>query len=244
MILAECCNKYYTCRLCHDECETHQINRYKIKTVKCLLCDTAQSISNRCINCHIEFANYYCDICHLHNDDKNIDIYHCNKCGICRVGKKDDYIHCDKCEGCFYKAGHICIEKNAKSNCPICFESIFDSRESSTVLRCGHIMHKSCLSLYLQDNYICPFCSKSIYDASEYYKSIDEHLKDETLPQEFDGLYNLIYCNDCEKKCYAKFHFKYHKCCFCKGYNTKVVKSIPKEESPCESDIKNVNNLP
>lgn len=73
--MAECCKKFYTCRLCHNENENHEIDRYKIKTVKCLKCGEVQSISNKCTNCHIQFARYYCDYCHFYNDDPNINIF-------------------------------------------------------------------------------------------------------------------------------------------------------------------------
>lgn len=117
---------------------------------------------------------------------------------------------------------------------------MFESTEQACSLRCGHIIHKSCLSSYLKNHYTCPLCSKSIYDAVEYYKLIDEELEKNKLPPEYDGLYNLILCNDCEKKCYAKFHFKYHKCKFCGGYNTVVVKNIPRELSPTGDELNSV----
>ena len=43
------------------------------------------------------------------------------------------------------------------------------------------------------------------------------------MPQEYSNTFSHVYCNDCEKKSYAKFHFMYHKCGFCLGYNTKLI---------------------
>ncbi len=43
------------------------------------------------------------------------------------------------------------------------------------------------------------------------------------MPPEYDNMFSHIYCNDCEKKCHAKYHFMYHKCAYCKGYNTKLL---------------------
>ena len=62
MIYANCCNKYYPCRLCHDEEEDHKINRYEIKTIICKECKTIQDSSNQCINCNIQFAEYFCNM--------------------------------------------------------------------------------------------------------------------------------------------------------------------------------------
>ena len=45
------------------------------------------------------------------------------------------------------------------------------------------------------------------------------------MPIEYKDTYSYVYCNDCEKKSHAKFHFIYHKCGHCRGYNTKVLGS-------------------
>ena len=51
------------------------------------------------------------------------------RCGICRVGGADQYFHCDKC-GCCYSVelrdNHKCVERSMHSNCPVCFEYLFD----------------------------------------------------------------------------------------------------------------------
>jgi hypothetical protein len=46
------------------------------------------------------------------------------------------------------------------------------------------------------------------------------------MPPEYDNVYSHIYCNDCEKKCHARYHFMYHKCASCKGYNTKLLGTV------------------
>ena len=62
-IIAPCCNKEFPCRLCHNENSDHEINRFEIKEIVCRECNILQSASNECINCHIKFANYHCNIC-------------------------------------------------------------------------------------------------------------------------------------------------------------------------------------
>ena len=42
---APCCNKTYPCRLCHDEKETHEIDRFAVKEVVCRKCDKRQPVS-------------------------------------------------------------------------------------------------------------------------------------------------------------------------------------------------------
>ena len=56
LIISKCCNKVYQCRFCHDENEDHSINRFATQKIICKNCQTDQGISNKCINCNIEFA--------------------------------------------------------------------------------------------------------------------------------------------------------------------------------------------
>jgi uncharacterized CHY-type Zn-finger protein len=90
------CNKWYTCRLCHDAVEDHTLPRRETKNMLCMICGTAQRAAEICTHCTGRAANYYCDICHLWEDDPNRSIYHCNDCGICRVGMGlgKDFFHC------------------------------------------------------------------------------------------------------------------------------------------------------
>lgn len=90
------CNKWYTCRLCHDAAEDHALPRRETKNMLCMICGTAQRAAEICTHCTGRAANYYCDICHLWEDDPNRSIYHCNDCGICRVGVGlgKDFFHC------------------------------------------------------------------------------------------------------------------------------------------------------
>ena len=46
------------------------------------------------------------------------------------------------------------------------------------------------------------------------------------MPDEYKDTYSHIYCNDCEKKSHAKYHFIYHKCGHCNGYNSKVLGTL------------------
>ena len=61
---------------------------------------------------------------------------------------------------------------------------------------------------------------------SEYFRRIDAMLAQHQMPPEYANTQSHVYCNDCEKKCYSKFHFLYHKCSHCNGYNTKVLKTV------------------
>ena len=90
------CNRWYTCRFCHDAVEDHMLNRRETKNMLCMLCGCAQLASEECALCSERGAWYYCDVCKLWDDDPEKSIYHCNDCGICRVGKGlgKDFFHC------------------------------------------------------------------------------------------------------------------------------------------------------
>ena len=90
------CEKWYTCRLCHDEAEDHVLIRNATKNMLCMLCGCAQKADEFCSECGERTAWYYCKICKLWDNDATKDIYHCNDCGICRKGRGigKDFFHC------------------------------------------------------------------------------------------------------------------------------------------------------
>ncbi|KAJ3035622.1 hypothetical protein HDV00_003608 [Rhizophlyctis rosea] len=236
---AHCCGKWDTCRFCHDEVSDHNIIRNMITTMMCMYCGTVQPASQDCTNdsCRKRVARYYCKECKLWDSDPRKNIYHCADCGICRIGKGlgVDYFHCKKCNVCMaisLEGRHKCIERNLESDCPICGEYMFTSTTTVIFMPCGHCIHYKCHQEYIQTSYQCPTCLKSLADMTDYFRRIDLALSQQQMPPEYDNLINQIYCNDCEKKSYAKFHFMYHKCASCFGYNTKVLNTLELDQLP------------
>lgn len=90
------CEKWYTCRLCHDMVEDHVLPRKDTKHMLCMFCKHPQKASDTCTKCGESAASYYCSICKLWSDDVDKHIYHCDDCGICRVGHglEKDFFHC------------------------------------------------------------------------------------------------------------------------------------------------------
>ncbi|KAJ1553192.1 hypothetical protein HK096_008883 [Nowakowskiella sp. JEL0078] len=227
---AHCCGKWYTCRFCHDEISDHSIIRNLTTTMLCMYCSAVQPAGQDCINpdCGRRVAKYYCKECKLWDDDPRKNIYHCYDCGICRIGKGlgQDYFHCKKCNVCMaisLRGRHKCIERNLESDCPICGEYMFTSTTTVIFMPCGHCIHYKCHQEYIQTSYQCPTCFKSLANMTEYFRRIDAMLANHQMPPEYVNTQSYIYCNDCEKKSNAKFHFLYHKCLNCNGYNTKVL---------------------
>ncbi|KAI3726913.1 hypothetical protein L1987_66720 [Smallanthus sonchifolius] len=227
-LVAACCNKLYTCRLCHDDATDHVMDRKATTMMMCMKCLIIQPIGATCstVSCNnLSMARYYCPICKLFDDERQI--YHCPYCNLCRVGKGlgIDYFHCMNCNACMSRSlsVHTCREKCLEDNCPICHEYIFTSKNPVKALPCGHIMHSSCFQEYTCSNYTCPICSKSLGDMQVYFGMLDAMLAEEKIPDEYLGRTQDILCNDCEKKGIAPFHWLYHKCPSCGSYNTRLI---------------------
>lgn len=236
------CNKFYPCRICHDEHEDHKLERHKVKEIRCRECNFVQEKSSHCLNCSIEFSRYYCSVCTLYDDAENKIITHCDKCGICRLGET---IHCDKCDMCYDKSifdSHRC---NGKFDdvCPICHENLKDSTTAATTLPCGHKMHHKCFQNNLMNgNYQCPLCKKSTTDMTSYWEQISQYVENSEMPPEYRDVKAEVYCNDCEEKTITKFHFAYHKCQKCPSWNTSVINTFKDNDNLEENQVNQNDN--
>lgn len=241
-IMAACCNQLFTCRICHDESVTgHTINRHATERVLCMECGTLQAVAEICIKCSVPFARYFCHICKFYDDTEGKEIYHCKECGICRIGSTENTFHCNECGVCMRTElrEHRHIEKALHSDCPICSENMFNSRDSIHYLRCGHSIHFKCVELlYRQGGYGCPVCKKSLRDFSAYWRRFDRALSARPMPSIFANAKSLTFCNDCEMKTESPFHYLGAKCQNCGSYNTTVTGRLnfPSQEELIEFD--------
>ncbi|KAF9919980.1 hypothetical protein FBU30_010294 [Linnemannia zychae] len=190
-----------------------------------------QEAAQHCNSCKARMAVYYCDTCKLWDDDPKKHIYHCDDCGICRIGQGlgRDYFHCKKCNVCMniqLQNNHKCIERNLECDCPICGEYMFTSTSTVIFMPCGHCIHSKCHEDYIKTSYQCPTCWKSLGDMSAYYSKIDSLLAEQTMPPDYANIFSIVLCNDCEVKSEAPYHFLYHRCDKCRGYNTKVLETF------------------
>lgn len=44
-LLAQCCGRIFTCRLCHDQESDHTMNRHEVQILQCLVCGLQQQVS-------------------------------------------------------------------------------------------------------------------------------------------------------------------------------------------------------
>lgn len=225
---APCCGFLFPCRICHDEqVADHEIDRFAVTEVYCMLCNTLQPVASHCNTCGVEFARYFCPLCKFFDDTPDRDIYHCHDCGLCRRGKREEFVHCRTCDMCITASqdgSHICIEGKLRANCPVCHDNMFSSTKPVSILRCGHCMHRECEEAYVRTNIICPLCSKSLFDMTEEWAHYDELMQIYIMPAEYAGARASILCNDCGAKSLVAFHFQGHKCSqpACGSYNTRV----------------------
>lgn len=237
-VRADCCGgSYVACRNCHnDECD-HQLDRFAVTHVACRTCGAEDvPIGKSCGECGAGFARYYCEKCHLLEDDeaKAAEVYHCDACGICRRGKGlgIDNHHCTRCGCCVpirVKDSHPCTPQALDASCPVCMEGLAHSVAQVVFMRCGHAIHENCFQDYSKSKYTCPICCKSLTDMSSWYRALDRYIEKEReehpLSREMASRRSEVYCNDCEKKSTAPWHYQHHKCQRCGSYNTAVIGS-------------------
>ncbi|KAL8281779.1 hypothetical protein RB597_009479 [Gaeumannomyces tritici] len=226
------CQKWYTCRLCHDEAEDHVLPRKETKNMLCMRCGYAQKAGDECVRCGRLAARYYCGTCKLWNDDPDASTYHCDGCGICRVGAGlgKDFFHCKSCGICIAietKDSHRCREGAMDCNCPICGEYMFTSTKRMIHMNpCRHLIHKRCYEQHMLTSYKCPICSKSTRNMESLFRKWDQNIAEQPMPPEWASARAIIYCNDCEAKSQTLYHWVGLKCSICKGYNTREVQIL------------------
>ena len=164
-----CCGKLYPCRLCHDQAENHEVNRFEVETLQCVQCSTQQPVATHCKECGIRFGMYDCLKCRMF-DDAEEGQYHCEECGLCRKGGRENFFHCNSCGICLtknIKDTHKCREESGKDKCPVCFESIHSATQWSFAPRCGHLIHQECYRLIMNYGHRrCPYCNQFYNDTN------------------------------------------------------------------------------
>lgn len=211
------------------------LDRYEVKEILCMRCGALQPASEKCVNPKCEskgkpFARYSCKICNFYDDSPNKAIYHCPFCNVCRSGQGlgIDYRHCMRCNACVSLTDdHNCIPQRLQGYCPICHETMFESTEPLRGLKCGHVMHLSCFTMYMRGTcYTCPLCKKSADDMSEYFALLDSAVRMQPMPPAYAATTSNIYCQDCGKMGNVAYHFVGLKCCHCGSYNTRELQRV------------------
>ncbi|KAI1293297.1 hypothetical protein F5Y03DRAFT_374214 [Xylaria venustula] len=236
------CNRWYTCRFCHDKVEDHNLIRKETQNMLCMFCGIAQKAGQTCVSCEALAARYYCDICKLWSDDPDKPCYHCSDCGICRIGRGigKDFYHCKKCCACIAiatRSDHKCIERAIDSDCPICGDYMFTSPRPVCFMRCGHSIHRECLDEHQQTSYKCPICNKSLLNMESQFRNLDLSIQAQPMPAEFRDARAIVLCHDCSAKSSTSYHWLGLKCGVCESYNTAQLQIIGLGTETTEADL-------
>ncbi|CAL6004311.1 RING_finger and CHY zinc finger domain-containing protein [Hexamita inflata] len=229
-VRCETCQKFYPCRLCHDDEEDHDFPRYKTTTVKCNYCHEEQPIQQNCRHCNALFGSYYCDKCKL-ACNMGVDAkpnYHCDGCKMCMVGLRSESKHCDKCNGCFnvaYFDKHKCIQE--KSDCIICLGELTKTIYGRIVLQCGHQLHSHCYHQLINSNILkCPICKRFMpvdQDRDSILRWQKKLYRKVFIPFEYEGYVVKVKCNDCSREFPQHHHPLLYYCPSCDLFNCEII---------------------
>ena len=123
--------------------------------------------------------------------------------------------------------GHNCKVGKYMSNCPVCQEDLFSSRDASHELPCGHAIHWHCFRELASHDSRCPMCKKTAETHERMKPTWDAMAMGialQPVPPELCKVVT-IKCNDCEKVAQNRsWHFLGVQCHDCESFNTVVEK--------------------
>jgi RING finger/CHY zinc finger protein 1 len=183
--------------------------------------------SKFCSGCQAQFGAYHCDICNLWMSDDESP-YHCSDCGFCRVGGRENFRHCDDCGMCIDTLlfdDHNCKAGKYMSNCPVCQEDLFSSRDASHEMPCGHAIHWHCFKELTSYDTRCPVCKKTAETPEHMaptWQAMAMGIALQPVPPELARVVTII-CNDCEQRdSDRRWHFLGVRCHKCMSFNTTI----------------------
>lgn len=104
---------------------------------------------------------------------------------------------------------------------------MFSSPQTVIFMECGHPIHRSCFTEYMNTSYKCPLCNKSIVKMDALFTNLANIIKEQPMPEEFQNVRSVILCNDCSAKCSTAYHFLGLRCEICQSYNTVELDRSP-----------------
>lgn len=111
------------------------------------------------------------------------------------------------------------------SNCPVCQEDLFSSRDASHELPCGHAIHWHCFKELASHDSRCPMCKKTAETHERMlptWNAMAMGIALQPLPPELAKVVT-IKCNDCEiVQVNRSWHFLGVRCSLCESFNTVV----------------------
>ncbi|CAL6031705.1 CHY_zinc finger domain-containing protein [Hexamita inflata] len=226
-MLCNTCNKYYTCRKCHDEVEDHPFPRKETKMVKCIYCSCEQPFQQYCQNCNICFGEQWCELCRAFSNigQESKPKYHCQGCDSCVGGHAHQWRHCDKCHKCvrvFNFENHDC--HIFEDDCSVCLGSLNDSTYALIYLNCSHVIHQKCYNeLIRQSETKCPVCRRFLPIGTEKLECLNFfkcQFEETVVLEPIQWL--MFQCYECQRQ-FTAADASVVKCGKCQMYNVEVI---------------------
>ncbi|CAL6047089.1 RING_finger and CHY zinc finger domain-containing protein [Hexamita inflata] len=226
-LLCNTCNKYYTCRICHDEVEDHPFPKKETKMVKCIYCSCEQPFQQQCQNCNQCFGEQWCELCRAFCNigQESKPMYHCKGCDSCMVGHAHQWRHCDKCDSCvraFNFEEHQCLF--FEGDCAVCLGDLKNSIYGRVHLSCSHVIHLHCYEVLLRRwDTKCPVCRRFLpigADKDDYLNYFKSQFEETVVFEPIQWL--KFKCYECQRQ-FTAVDASVVKCGKCQQYNVEVI---------------------
>jgi RING finger and CHY zinc finger domain-containing protein 1 len=124
---------------------------------------------------------------------------------------------------------HHCRQGKYMSNCPVCQEDLFRSRDASHEMPCGHAIHWHCFKDLTSYDTRCPVCKKTAESPDHMaatWSAIAMGIALQPVPAELTRAVDIM-CNDCERTATnRRWHFLGVRCLSCLSFNTIVERIV------------------
>lgn len=114
------------------------------------------------------------------------------------------------------------------SNCPVCQEDLFSSRNASHEMPCGHAIHWHCFKEMAKFDSRCPICKKtaeSYEQMAPTWNAMAMAIALQPVPPEMAKVVSIL-CSDCEvRQENRSWHFFGVQCQYCTSFNTVVLET-------------------
>lgn len=137
---------------------------------------------------------------------------------------------CNVCISIAFASSHRCIERATDCDCPICSDYMFTSPQDIVAMPCGHYMHHTCYTEYMQREYRCPICKKSAVNMELQWRKLESAIEGQPMPAQWRDVKAEVRCNDCGARGVGRYHWLGNKCGTCDGFNTNEIRLIGANE--------------
>lgn len=103
---------------------------------------------------------------------------------------------------------------------------MFTSSASIVAMPCGHYLHKSCYTRYMETAYKCPICKKSAVNMELQWRKLEHAIESQPMPREFRDTRIVVQCNDCSAKSSVRYHWLGNQCGTCDSFNTNELQLL------------------